>query len=179
MNKILTKEEFFNYYYENNKLPQPLINWGNKKPFTEMQLNTKYKEYLRKVEPKEFIANEHNIKVIEACNLCHQNNDKSIFYNFYNRCSVNEKLILSSKMKGYLGEKWDAAHIISRSESSNLASKIENLVLLPHLIHLNIDNYINPKNNKRMDKEEHDNLWIEIIGIDRWNQLQKETKKYE
>lgn len=171
MNKILSKEEFFDYYYENKKLPQPLINWGNKKLFTEMQLNTKYKEYLKKIQPKEYIIKDSAQQTINACDICHKNNDKSLFYKFLDMCSFEEQKILKSKMKGYLGEKWDAAHIISRSESKKLSSNIENLVLLPHLIHLDIDNYINPKTNKRMTKEEHDDLWISIVGQERWFKL--------
>ncbi len=174
--KILTKEEFFDYYYENKKLPHPLINWGNKKLFNDNQLNTKYKEYLKKFEKTPKTTKVNLTK--DACSQCHSNDDKSIFSNWYNKCSPIEKRTLTSKMKGELGQKWDAAHIISRSESIKLSDDIENLVLIPHLIHLEIDNFIDPRTGKRLTQEEHEDLWISIVGEEKYLRLLKKKRDY-
>ena len=188
---MLSKKEFIQYYKEHKRLPLPMSNWSRTKPFTETQLNTKYKDYLRKLDKqkekqlkdkeklkvkkpkfKQRIEKDRYLKeVTDACKLCHQINDKSVFQRFYNSLTLKEQIKLKPMLVGTLGSKWDAAHIISR-RNHKLSCSQDNLVLLPHLFHLNLDGHLNPITGKNMTKKEYENMWIRIVGEERWIRLQ-------
>lgn len=186
-------EEFVNYYKETNRFLLPLVNYS-KKPLTDKQLESKYKEYCKKVEKQEekklddkikryekILNNEEKQKssyvssVDETMKRVHEKGDISCYRKFYNSLEPWQKKILDDNM--WLCPKkngvytFDGAHIFDRGKYSKLADDEENIVLLPRYLHKCLDDYINPFTMKNMKKEEHDDFWICIVGLERWENL--------
>lgn len=196
-----TLEEFISYYKETNRFILPIVNYS-KKPLTDKQLESKYKEYCKKVEKQnekreeKMIDNkikmyekmmngengnksEYANDVEETMKNVHEKNDISCYRKFYDSLEHWQKKILDDnlwlcpkKNRTYV---FDGCHILDRGKHSKLADDEDNIVLLPRYLHKCLDDYINPFTSKIMKKEEHDNLWICIIGEERWNRLLKKS----
>lgn len=193
-------EEFVNYYKETNRFLLPLVNYS-KKPLTDKQLESKYKEYCKKIEKQnekreekiidnkikmyESMLNptdaksEHFKRIDETMKKVHEKNDISCYRKFYNSLEHWQKKIIDDNM--WLCPKkngtytFDGCHILDRGKYSKLADDEDNIVLLPRYLHKCLDDYINPFSNKIMKKEEHDDIWIYIVGEERWNRLHEKV----
>lgn len=193
-------EEFVEYYRETNRFLLPLVNYS-KKPLSDKQLESKYKEYCKKVEKQnekkeEKIINgkikmyesmlnptdnksEHCKNIDKTMQKVHENNDISCYRRFYNSLEYWQKKIIDDNM--WLCPKkngvytFDGCHILDRGKYSKLADDEDNIVLLPRYLHKCLDDYINPFTQKIMKKEEHDDVWICIVGEERWNRLHEKT----
>lgn len=189
-------EEFVNYYKETNRFLLPLVNYS-KKPLTDKQLESKYKEYCKKIEKQnekreekiidnkikmyESVLNptdvksEHCKRINETMKKVHEKNDISCYRKFYNSLEYWQKKIIDDNMwlcpKKNGAYTFDGAHIFDRGKYSKLADDEENIVLLPRYLHKCLDDYINPFTMKNMKKEEHDDFWICIVGLERWENL--------
>ena len=194
-------EEFVAYYKETNRFLLPLVNYS-KKPLTDRQLQSKYKDYCAKIEKQEMKneekkidakikmyesmlnyddseKSEHCKSIDETMKRVHEKNDISCYRRFYKSLEMWQRKILDDNLwlcpKKNGSYTFDGCHILDRGKHSKLADDEDNIVLLPRYLHKCLDDYINPFTQKIMKKEEHDDIWICIIGEERWNRLHEKA----
>ena len=185
--ELLTEEEFIDYYIENKKLPFPL---STPKSFlSEYNLKSKYKDYVRRMEhnqekmkdAKTYKPPESNYATSVQKNMdeFRAKDDRRPFLEYFKKLTklqqdaITEELWMCPKNKDTGYPTWDVAHIIERGENQRLADKQFNYILLPRNFHHHIDFYENPltKEHERITKEQHDQIWIDLIGQELWNRL--------
>ncbi len=186
----LNFEEYVEYYNTTKRLPFPQTTWSRKKPFTERELHLKYRDYESKIEKLESkrqnpTKSEYSEKVEIAMQKARElDSNYEVWNNYYRMLDKTSKEVIAKGMwvcpKNDKTNKvtFDSAHIFSRGEYPHLAYEIDNLVLIPRNYHTYIDNFQNPLTyeHERLTKEEHDKLWIDLIGIRRWNSLLEKSK---
>lgn len=87
--------------------------------------------------------------------------------------SVNE-LIKAGVGFDSTGETLDVAHIVSRSQSSNLYYEMENLISMRRIFHSRLDSYKDPITGKSISKEDRDYWFIRMVGKQLFERLQNE-----
>lgn len=77
------------------------------------------------------------------------------------------------KQNYILGNIYDPAHIISRSQCPALSSEKLNIEVLPRIIHTYIDSYYEVFSTKheQISKERQIEIWKLLIGEERYNEL--------
>lgn len=199
---MLDLEQYKEYYKENKGLPYPQTTWNRNKIFTDRELDSKYKDYCNKIEkqelkkeekiidyklqqfePKEKRVSEYTENINKAMKERHDLSDSNPveFLEFLSMIPTEHKLKIKENMwlcpkntNGYYT--FDSAHIIERSICPKLANDIDNLVLLPRYLHTCIDNYIDYYTGERMGEKEHTELWIKLVGQERWDRLQRKRR---
>ena len=89
--------------------------------------------------------------------------------------SAKDFLILQKNAK-YLLTQLDPAHIIARSKSKSLILNPDNVVMLNRFSHEMLDYCKDPITGKPITKEERNNWWIKIVGIDTYTKLLELSK---
>jgi len=186
---MLTLEEFIQYYESKNKLPRPSTYSGSKS-LNEKQLNTKYKEYVKKCnrieerkqsiiedEESEYLSDYIKNQKFAKQEARQIDPDANIFFSKLNE----EELSLVKKMMsvGYDFGIIDPAHIFSCGGWPHMSDIVDNILMLPRCVHHYIDLFLNPLSEKHeaITKEQRNEFWIRFIGIERWNMLVKMTKR--
>lgn len=187
---IETFEEYQIYYETYGKLPLPQVNYSTK-PLNERQLQTKFKDYQKKVQAyrskteslkaegieSQFVS-DYAKSVAEAMEKSKESDPNHERWNaFFNKLSASERNVLNGNM--WMCPKkdgkyvFDTAHIIERGTSPKLADEIKNMIEIPRAFHHYIDSYRNPltEEHEMITRTEHDRLWIELIGQELWEWL--------
>jgi hypothetical protein len=73
---------------------------------------------------------------------------------------------------------FDCAHVFPRSTAPHMKFDPDNIVLLNHYSHMNIDYMKHPILGTLLSKEDHTNWWIWIVGKERYNRLLAKINKY-
>lgn len=71
----------------------------------------------------------------------------------------------------------DPAHIFGKGAYLHMKYMIENIIIIPRYCHSHIDQSRNPFTLQYMSEEEKRLFWIKFIGIERYNFLEKESRK--
>lgn len=192
--EVLELEEFIDYYKDKGELPFPMVT--PKVKMSEAQLKSKYRDYLNKVDksstkkqttfaqalhPEESKSKKSTYaKAVEdAMNAFREKNDRSPFMNYFNKLSPSQRKVIESELwmcpinPETKIQTWDVAHIIGRGENQKLADKDFNYILLPRNFHSHLDFMENPltPQHERISKEQHDQIWIDLIGKEKWDFL--------
>lgn len=185
--ELLTEEEFIEYYNKNKRLPFPLTT--PKSFISEYTLKSKYKDYVNRNErveakrkeslDKEPVKSGYAQSVEDAMNRFREKDDRTPFLEYFKKLTKSQQDAITSELwmcpknkeTGY--PTWDVAHIIERGENQRLADKEFNYILLPRNFHHHIDFYENPltKEHERITKEQHDQIWIDLVGQELWSRL--------
>lgn len=183
---MLTLEAYIQFYNERGYLPDGQYcspNGLNKK-----QLGTKYTKYLRALErkaQKAITPSLHAQEIFEAeqevatrVDPNYRDIDKGFFWS---KLTADEKTYMLKKSSVFRNSDleiiYDPAHIIGRGRSSKLAKDTDNIIMLPRYFHTFIDKYINPFTLKPLTSSEHEQLWIKIVGQERWDLLQSKLRE--
>lgn len=164
---MLTFNEYKDWYVKNGKcidqiqVPRNTLN--------EVQLNTKYLNYLRKEEKRlqkildrgEDLAWEKVSKIVwerdKGCRL-----KPLLNYNEWGSFLSHNS---------YLFGEIDLAHIIPRSISKKLYYEPKNIILLDRTFHSRMDHGHHPLTGLTIDRKEMDRWWVRIIGNNLWEWL--------
>ena len=90
---------------------------------------------------------------------------------FFSIMTEEEKKLIRPHLWGDF-KTLDGCHCISRSASVKLKYEIRNVYILYRRIHFCLDNCLDPFSGRSITKEERDNIWIRIIGVNEWGWLQ-------
>ena len=169
--ELLSLEEFILHYENTGYLPRPASYTGKGK-LNSKQLNTKYKDYLKKVEALN--NKDHSLSYQAEWEVCRaevykrDNNECQLFkiltederdiaiksgYNLYNHTS-----------------KISPAHFVSRSRSTELRCIVDNVVTMAIIFHNRIDNGSDPITGEFIGKDKVlTKWWKRVLPIDIYN----------
>jgi hypothetical protein len=186
--KILTLDEFINYYYTYKRLPNGIYS-NNKKILTQIQLQSKFEKYLKSIEKAGNRQESYRLKKFEKNQKIIEGNFESLIDEKWvevqefvkkranNKCEITP--LLTKKEKDFVYSQafgdlkiLDCIHVISRSASKKLYYDPVNIIYGLRFIHKFVDEYRNPFTLKPITNVERNNLFIRFIGIRRWNYLQ-------
>ena len=166
----MTFEEFVNQYKKYGKCPGQMSKPGH--ILNERELKTRYEKYIKPKKEKTQKGSWDDPLWQEVADKVWKR-DKS-------ECRLLSKLkidnpelylyFVNNNMKS-LYTKLDLAHIIPRSQSRILYYEEENLILLNRISHSLLDSYHNPITGESINKVQHDEWWVYIIGNELWKKL--------
>lgn len=189
--KTYTMNEYIEYYKKYNKFINGSYCNSNKK-LNEKQLKSKYNKYIKSEEKKSdrLIRNSeisYQIKLDKLKNKDYIDEKwEKVRLKVWSRDNSQCQYINTLDYKEYLEFKkdlfnplnnLDCCHVFGKGAYPELKYDVENIVLGCRLFHSRIDTFIHPLTNKQINKEEHNMIWISIIGIDRWNSLVSKIRK--
>ena len=156
---MLSKEEYFSFYYEKGKTIDQI--GYSKNNLNERQLESKYKKYCKKNERKDFSIDQDWIDVREE-----------VFERDKNTCQLLNKLpytdtVLLKENSGFLCKIIDPAHIFNKASYPSLKYNSKNIVCLNRWSHICLDNLKHPIFGTPILKEEREIWWEFIVGKDR------------
>lgn len=164
---MLTKEEYFSYYYKNNKtidqssIPNNSLN--------ERQLESKYKKYEKRFQVKDFQKDENWEKT------------RSLVYSRDNNtCQLIIKLSFPQlkELKINSNGLWKVltpAHIFGKGSYPKLKYFADNVITLNQYSHSMLDNCCDPINGNLISKKERDKWWEFIIGSSNYKKLKEKA----
>ncbi len=179
---LLELEEYTAYYHTYKRFPDGQYS-NPDKVLNEQQILTKYKKYVSRTEKKATKTNSEYVSNVFTAEEEARNLDKDCDV-FWNSLSIEQYDIIKKEMRKIKDFSIiDPCHIFSRGSSPQLADCVDNILMAPRAFHTFIDQYLNPFTEKHeaLTREQHDDIWISIIGIDRWNKLlqMKRNNKFE
>lgn len=166
----MTFEEFVSIYKKYGKCPGQMSKPGH--TLNERELKTRYEKYSKPKEKKVQKGSWEDPKWKEVADI--------VWKRDRGQCRLLSKLKIDNpQLYVYfinnnlpsLYSKLDLAHIIPRSQSSELYYEPTNIVLLSRPIHSNLDSYHNPITGISINKIQHDEWWEYIIGNELWRKL--------
>lgn len=170
---MFSKDQYFEYYYSHNRCIDDFN--IRKHPYTQTQLETKYKKYVEK-ESKKYEKNK--IQIDEKW--------QNIIKNLPNYCELIDRLkqdkkysdieIIRSKA-GFLVNTIDGAHYKSRQKAPFMKYDSDNVVALNRYSHSNLDFMKHPIYGIPITQEEQESWWKYILGEERYNRLNKKFKE--
>ena len=183
---MLSKNEFTEFYKKYKRFPNGLY-CNPDKVLNSKQLESKYKKYLISGEKRLDRFSKQSKKQskkpkIKIDNKWIETREK-VFIRDKETCQYYKSLNLNDQFKAQkiLEENshlldLDPAHIFGKGSYPKLKYDTDNIVLLFRFFHSRIDNYLHPVTGKSITKEERNNIWISIIGIEKWNSLLNKIK---
>lgn len=162
----MTYTEFINYYKKYKKTPGMIS--IPKHSLNEKELKSRYEKYC-KVHSSDSLINV-DLKWLELVDKLRVRD--------YNICRL--LIILTKDEIEYMKKTYshkllstlDPAHVIPRSKSKALYYELDNLVLLNRVSHSFLDSYRHPLYGTPITREERNNWWIKIIGLDLYKSLE-------
>jgi len=159
----VTFEDFVAIYEKTGKCPQQMSK--PKHTLNERELKSRYEKYIKPKKEKVQKGSWDDPLWQEVADKVWKR-DKS-------QCRLLSKLkidnpdlylyFIKNNMKS-LYTKLDLAHIVPRSQSSELYYEPSNVLLLNRISHGLIDTYHDPINGKSITKEEHEKWWRYILN---------------
>ena len=189
----LSYEDFYSSYHKYHRLPMNMYVNRNK-TLSDTQLKQKYFEYERKIEKaedkfkrdieKSKQKQKEKYEEIKENGYPVDEKWETLKLEVYNRdkgkCWLLSKLHIediSNEVRGLLKSNTfnqvDPAHIFSKGVYPKLKYELDNVITLTRLFHSNLDSYKNPLTGKPIDREEHRNWWIFIVGREQYERLEK------
>lgn len=170
-----------------------------KNPLTEDQIENKYKKYLQKLskqqDKKDKIIEDKKQEIIENKKKMEEGTFdfgvdkkwKAVVEEVTIRdkkCQLKDNLtkqekdiIYSDSNSSYLLDIVDPAHVFGKGAYPHMKYDVDNVILLSRLFHSRIDHYTDPITGSIIDKEQHTNWWIRLVGKERYNRLLKKSKE--
>lgn len=157
---MYTFEEYKKYYEEHNHLvDNPIV---NKNPYTEKQLETKYKKYSEKYN------DEEKTKDAELREQCVARDKTCRLWNSLSRLEQAYADVPFTQL--------DVAHIFPKKAFPHMRYNLDNVVLLYRTFHNRLDEQKNPLDGRMMSKEDTEWWWKRIVGVETWEKLKKESE---
>ena len=91
--------------------------------------------------------------------------------------SIKEMMILKKNAPSHMLKMLDPAHILPVGSHPDYCYLTNNVVLLNHYSHSNLDNMKSPLDGKSITREERDNWWKRIAGSIQYSELLNDIKK--
>lgn len=173
-------EQFIDFYNEKGYFPDGQYSNPDKK-LSYGQLKHKYEKYVRKTEKKEEKkgqVSDYMQAIYDAENKCREEDCAGV--QFWNALTEEEDRVVSLELKKLTDfRKYDPAHIISRTRAPHLSAEPLNIMMVPRAFHFYIDKFLNPftENHEAITQEQQDEIWIHLIGQERWDKLQAMKRK--
>jgi hypothetical protein len=167
-------EEYKNFYMQYRSFPDGQYTNPEKFPLNEKQIKAKYDKYARATEKKESKGNTPYMEAIFIAEKEARDNDP-LAETFWGALNENQLQIIRQAMKLIPDFSiLDPCHILPRGTTPQLSACVENILIAPRVFQHYLDGYMNPfsSNHETITKEKQNEIWISIIGIDRWNHLQ-------
>lgn len=183
--RILSWEEFVEFYERNGKLPNQARKPKN--PLNEKQLQTKYEKYLRSMD-KERERSRRLMEKAKKAEGWFDNKDweaarKLVYARDGGACRLMEVLndseLRDLKLRAgrFFLSKIDPAHIFGRGAYPHLYSDPDNVVLLNRYSHSMLDSGKHPIYGDPISVEEKENWWRRIVGNKHYDALVEKARK--
>ena len=91
--------------------------------------------------------------------------------------SIKEMMILKKNAPPHMLKTLDPAHILPVGSHPDYCYLTNNVVLLNHYSHSNLDNMKSPIDGKSITREERDSWWKRIAGDNQYRELLKDIQK--
>ena len=91
--------------------------------------------------------------------------------------SIKEMMILKKNSPSHMLKILDPAHILPVGSHPDYCYLTNNVVLLNHYSHSNLDNMKSPLDGKPISREERDSWWKRIAGDNQYRELLKDIQK--
>lgn len=134
-----------------------------KNRYTENQLKTRYEKYRKQLEDNGDTEDQKLRKdLIRRDKTCQ----------LFSRLTMDEKIDLKKNEVFVDYKNCDTCHVFNKSSYPWMRYDLLNVVLLARVFHNRLDQHKHPITGKQMTREQTNDWWKRIIGVDRWNYLQ-------
>jgi len=168
-------ETYKDYYLSNKRFSDGQYCNPEKFPLNEKQIKSKYEVYVKRFDKKQVKTNsKYKQNIYDAEELVRNEDPEADL--FWGSLSDEQYKIVKKEMRKSLDFSIiDPCHILSRGSCPQLSNEPLNIIMAPRGFHTYIDQFLNPFSEKHesINREQQDQIWIDIIGEERWSILQQ------
>ena len=96
---------------------------------------------------------------------------------FLSLCTMKEDLLLRALAPSSMLSRIDCSHVFPVGSFRHMTYMEENIVLLNRWSHHNLDDCLHPVTGKAITREERDDFWKRIVGVERYLRLEEISKR--
>jgi len=174
---MLTRDDYFDYYKSNKRLPNESYLTNRSKPLNDNQLQSKYEKYVKQENHKEAKRDADFKKRVEEAQLKEFKEDslwstvKDIVYKrdmyscrFEKILSFEELKLYEKNFPKFLREIIDPAHVFGKGAYPHQKYEVDNIMCISRAAHSCLDQNRDPVTGVSISLKEKNDWWKRIIG---------------